>query len=192
MKITAITKFKHGSLWAALKQLEWTQSELARQCDMHPSSIGTIINLQQRPTEKEANTIQRVLGENGIYFDPMQEWPETFRGLPKRITIEQTKEVTALELEAAQTYYNQLSLPENTDQEETAVAAMPMLTERERKIIEMRFGFAGEPRTLEQCGNKFRVCKDRARQIEQKALRKLRRACEANNRLLDRDNTPQT
>jgi len=117
MKITAITKFKHGSLWAAIKQLGWTQAELARRTGLHQTQIGTIINLQQRPTEKEANTIQRVLGENGIYFDPTQEWPETFRGLPKRITIEQTKEVTALELEAAQTYYNQLALPESTEQE---------------------------------------------------------------------------
>lgn len=174
MKITAITKFKHGSLWAALKQLNWTQSEFARQCDMQPTAIGTIINLQQRPTEKEANTIQRVLGEKGIYFDPTQEWPETFRGLPKRITIEQTKEVTALELKAAQTYYNQLALPESTEREDEVLAAMPVLTERERKVIEMRFGFGGDPMTLEQVGKPFRVTKDRIRQIEAKALIKLR------------------
>jgi len=176
MKITAITKFKHGSLWAVLKQLEWTQSELARQCGMRPTTIGKIINLQQRPTEKEANTIQRVLGEHGIYFDPTQEWPETFRGLPKRITIEQTKDVTALELAAAQTYYDQLALPESTEAEDTVLAAMSILTDRERNVIEMRFGLTGEPKTLEQCGDRFSVCKDRARQIEWQALHKLRRA----------------
>jgi RNA polymerase primary sigma factor len=49
------------------------------------------------------------------------------------------------------------------------------LTERERKILEMRFGLVdGYERTLEEIGKMYNVTRERIRQIEAKALRKLR------------------
>jgi len=49
------------------------------------------------------------------------------------------------------------------------------LTERERKILEMRFGLLdGYERTLEEIGKMYNVTRERIRQIEAKALRKLR------------------
>ncbi len=49
------------------------------------------------------------------------------------------------------------------------------LTERERTVIEQRFGLLdGYPRTLEEVGRQFRVTRERIRQIEAKALRKMR------------------
>ncbi|GIK38754.1 MAG: RNA polymerase sigma factor SigA [Chloroflexota bacterium] len=49
------------------------------------------------------------------------------------------------------------------------------LSERERKVLEMRFGLAdGQGRTLEEVGSEFGVTRERIRQIEAKALRKLR------------------
>jgi RNA polymerase primary sigma factor len=49
------------------------------------------------------------------------------------------------------------------------------LTERERKVLEMRFGLAdGYARTLEEVGKMFKVTRERIRQIEAKALRKMR------------------
>ena len=49
------------------------------------------------------------------------------------------------------------------------------LTEREAKIIKLRFGIeTGYPRTLEEVGKIFRVTRERVRQIEAKAIRKLR------------------
>jgi RNA polymerase primary sigma factor len=49
------------------------------------------------------------------------------------------------------------------------------LTEKERKIISLRFGIEdGCPRTLEEVGNIFKVTRERIRQIEAKALKKLR------------------
>ncbi len=49
------------------------------------------------------------------------------------------------------------------------------LGERERRVIEMRFGLlGGEPRTLEEVGREFGVTRERARQMEAIALRKLR------------------
>ena len=49
------------------------------------------------------------------------------------------------------------------------------LTERERKVLELRFGLEdGEVHTLEEVGEEFHVTRERIRQIESKALRKLR------------------
>ncbi len=49
------------------------------------------------------------------------------------------------------------------------------LSERERKVLELRFGLGdGYPRTLEEVGRQFRVTRERIRQIEAKALRKMR------------------
>lgn len=49
------------------------------------------------------------------------------------------------------------------------------LSERERRVLEMRFGLTdGQGRTLEEVGSEFGVTRERIRQIEAKALRKLR------------------
>jgi RNA polymerase primary sigma factor len=49
------------------------------------------------------------------------------------------------------------------------------LTEREREVLEQRFGLKdGYSRTLEEVGRQFQVTRERIRQIEAKALRKMR------------------
>ena len=49
------------------------------------------------------------------------------------------------------------------------------LSEREKKVLILRFGLDdGRPRTLEEVGREFNVTRERIRQIEAKALRKLR------------------
>jgi RNA polymerase primary sigma factor len=54
-------------------------------------------------------------------------------------------------------------------------SALSTLTEREKKILVLRFGITdGVPRTLEEVGNIFKVTRERVRQIEAKALKKLR------------------
>jgi len=54
-------------------------------------------------------------------------------------------------------------------------SALSTLTEREKKILMLRFGISdGSAKTLEEVGNVFKVTRERVRQIEAKALRKLR------------------
>ena len=49
------------------------------------------------------------------------------------------------------------------------------LTDREREVLELRFGLVdGKDHTLEEVSNYFNVTRERIRQIEAKALRKLR------------------
>ena len=58
---------------------------------------------------------------------------------------------------------------------EQLVEALNTLTEREQKVLKLRFGLEdGRARTLEEVGKEFDVTRERIRQIEAKALRKLR------------------
>lgn len=63
---------------------------------------------------------------------------------------------------------------------EEIARALDVLTDREREVIVLRFGLdSSEPRTLEETGRELRITRERARQIEAKALEKLRHACAA-------------
>ena len=58
---------------------------------------------------------------------------------------------------------------------EQLVEVLSTLTPREEKVLKLRFGIEdGRPRTLEEVGKEFNVTRERIRQIEAKALRKLR------------------
>jgi len=58
---------------------------------------------------------------------------------------------------------------------EQLLAAIDTLTPREQKVIRLRYGLDdSHPRTLEEVGKEFEVTRERIRQIEAKALRKLR------------------
>ena len=58
---------------------------------------------------------------------------------------------------------------------EQLMKVLSTLTEREQKVLRLRFGLDdGRPRTLEEVGRQFNVTRERIRQIEAKALRKLR------------------
>ena len=59
---------------------------------------------------------------------------------------------------------------------EQLIEVLSTLTDREQKVLRLRFGLDdGRPRTLEEVGKQFNVTRERIRQIEAKALRKLRR-----------------
>lgn len=73
-----------------------------------------------------------------------------------------------------------LQLNERNSQRQELRRAMRSLTEREAQIVEMRFGLAdGNPMTLEDIGKKFNVTRERIRQIEARALSKMRHPMKA-------------
>lgn len=64
---------------------------------------------------------------------------------------------------------------ENVMLKEHLIRVLDTLTPREEKVLRLRYGLDdGRPRTLEEVGKEFNVTRERIRQIEAKALRKLR------------------
>ena len=65
---------------------------------------------------------------------------------------------------------------------EQLMEVLDTLTPREKKVLELRFGIVdGRTRTLEEVGKEFNVTRERIRQIEAKALRKLRHPSRSRN-----------
>lgn len=71
------------------------------------------------------------------------------------------------------------------DLKEQIKKILASLTPKEKEVLELRFGLNGkEPMTLEAIGNKYNLTRERIRQIENKALKKIRRL-NSNNGLKD-------
>ena len=68
-------------------------------------------------------------------------------------------------------------------QRERVRSALSGLPDRERRVLELRFGFDGESRTLEDIGRELALTRERVRQLEKSALTRLQHA-------LDHDATP--
>lgn len=93
MKITAITRYKHATLYLLLRKLKWTQSELARRADVCPTHIGRIINMTHRPTKDVVDKIQAAFGAVGEYLDVLEAWPEEFHMPRNGFRNEQTADI---------------------------------------------------------------------------------------------------
>jgi RNA polymerase sigma factor (sigma-70 family) len=75
---------------------------------------------------------------------------------------------------------------ENIRQRENVDRLLSKLTESERRVIEQRFGLNdGEPMTLDKIGRRCKITRERVRQIENKALNKLRSITREENLALE-------
>ncbi len=139
-----------NKLWRTQKQLmqelghEATPEELADAMEMPVERVRAVLKMAQQPVSMQS---------------PVGDADEThFGDLIEDKTAENPSEVTSFNLLRGK-------LGE----------VLTSLNERERKILEQRYGLLdGFPRTLEEVGKQYNVTRERIRQIEAKALRKLR------------------
>ena len=123
---------------------EATPEELAKELDMPVDRVREIVKISQDPVSLET---------------PIGEEEDSHLG---DFIQDDNVEVPA----DAATY---------TLLHEQLMEVLSTLTEREQKVLRLRFGLDdGRPRTLEEVGRQFNVTRERIRQIEAKALRKLR------------------
>jgi RNA polymerase primary sigma factor len=139
-----------NKLWRVEKQLlqefgrEATPEEIADEMSMSVSRIYALQKMAQQPV-----SLQTPIGEEGDV---------SFGDLIEDKSAENPWEMTSAHL-----------------LKEKLTDVLATLTERERHIVEMRFGLQdGNEHTLEQIGQQYKVTRERIRQIEAKALRKLR------------------
>ena len=135
---------RHSRLFIQEKGREPTTEEISKEINIAGSKIKEILNIAQQPI-----SLHTPIGDEG----------DTHLG----DFIEDKKAVSP----ANATVYSMLK--------EEIVNALSTLTEREKKILILRFGLHNDsPKTLEEVGSIFKVTRERIRQIEAKALRKLR------------------
>jgi RNA polymerase primary sigma factor len=139
-----------NKLWRAQKQLtqelgrEPTPEEIADEMHMPVARINALLKMAQQPVSLHAP-----VGDDGD------------------VSVGDFIEDKSAENPSDVTSYSLLK--------EKLGDVLTSLTERERKILEMRFGLVdGYERTLEEIGKMYNVTRERIRQIEAKALRKLR------------------
>ena len=135
---------KTGHRLQQILEREPTQLEIARAMDVSDDKVRQVLDVSRHPISLEAP-----VGQDG----------DAFLG----DFIEDESMPHPLELASHELLKSQIC------------DALSKLTERERKIIVLRFGLEdGRFRTLEEVGREFGITRERIRQIEAKALRKLR------------------
>ncbi len=123
---------------------EPTSEEIARRMDIPVSKVRKVLKIAQEPISLETPIGEEEDSHLGDFIEDRQVV------LPSEAVIN-------------------LNLKEQTD------SVLKTLTPREEKVIKMRFGVGdGSEHTLEEVGQSFAVTRERIRQIEAKALRKLR------------------
>lgn len=127
---------------------EPTIEELAKELEMEPDKVEYVIKIKQDITSLDAGVGRDGEDEDSVLGDFIED------------------EDGATPEESAT---NQLL-------KEQVQAVLSTLSDREQKIIKMRFGLEnGKSHTLEEVGQEFAVTRERIRQIEAKALAKLRK-----------------
>lgn len=127
---------------------EPTIEELAKELEMEPEKVEYVIKIKQDITSLDAGVGRDGEDEDSVLGD----------------FIEDEDGATPEESAASQLLKEQVQ------------SVLSTLSDREQKIIKMRFGLdGGKSHTLEEVGQEFAVTRERIRQIEAKALTKLRK-----------------
>lgn len=127
---------------------EPTNEEIAKALDMEPEKVDYVMRIKQDIASLDASVGRDGDDEDSVLGDFVEdeERDSPEDSAANQILKEQLSEIIAT------------------------------LTDREQKIIRLRFGIGGgRPHTLEEVGNEFDVTRERIRQIEAKALAKLRK-----------------
>lgn len=177
------TKGFHFSTYATW----WIRQAITRSIADQARTIRIPVHLAETKTKLRAVSVELV---NTLGREPtIEELAEASEvSVDKIMEVERSfKEIVSLEAplgEAGDTYVkdfiespdpSQVDLMIQDDLREQLTKIMDTLEKREAKVLKLRFGLDdGKPRTLEQIGKEFKVTRERVRQIESKALRKLR------------------
>ncbi len=164
-----------------------TQRELTQKLGRDPTPEEIAVEMDFIEPEEEREAIRKTLAE-GKSLNPTQKRALRRASAKVRNIIRMAQEPMSLETPVGNEensflgdFIKDESAPAPADAatqqllREQVEEILEELNDRERKVLEMRFGLIdGRNRTLEEVGQEFGVTRERIRQIEAKALRKLR------------------
>ncbi|HNS15480.1 MAG TPA: sigma-70 family RNA polymerase sigma factor [Syntrophorhabdaceae bacterium] len=153
---------------------------------VHVSSrIHKISKLTSHYMEKEGRepSIEELARDTGLKIEFIKNlFSMIIKTYSLETLIDEEGKLTLEEVLADPFIEEPLSVLEHTKRAEEVASWLDTLTADEKKVVTLRYGLDGEePQTLESIGKTFGVTRERIRQIEQKALNKLRRTVKRKN-----------
>lgn len=173
MKVTAIARLKHGTLYEALKRTGLSQKALAEEVGVAGFTIGQIFNLTRKPSFELSEKIRLVMSCHGEHVDILEDWPEDFNGFDKPVVVAKTSDLSGSNLLA---FKERLSLPayseiESEDTRKVLEEVMETLTPRESMVLSA-VSLDGIPQV--EVARILNVTRARVEQIHKKAMLKMR------------------
>lgn len=173
-------------MYETINRIVRLQRDMVQQLGRDPTDEELALELDYM-TPSEVDQIRRSL-EDGEPVDPLlyRKWRQATGKIQNTLRISQ--DTMSLELPVGPGQSTSLAdfIPDEAVDEPVEAASRQLLrehvrkvlgflSERERRVLEMRYGLVdGKDHTLEEVGREFGVTRERIRQIEAKALRKLR------------------
>lgn len=177
--VRMIVTVRNNLLMKRREQLGLSMNKLAKKIGMRATSYGRLEGLKKSPLKKngewtaDAKCIARFhrVSEEELFPAALEEIEKT--------RVERELEASEMFLlhngQKTQLEYSPDIAFDQMNLSEVSKEVLATLTPREQTVLMLRFGLFGEEEhSLAKVGEIIRVCNDRVRQIEAKALRKLR------------------
>lgn len=173
----------------------WIKQSIERSIANHSRTIRLPVHVSSRVNriskivssfvEKEGRepSVEEISNESGYRIDFVRNlFTMAIKTYSLESYIDENSKLTLEEVIPNPDNEEPLSILEHTRRMEEVASWLDTLASDERKVIMLRFGLDGdEPQTLESIGKTFGVTRERIRQIEQKALNKLRKIVKRRN-----------
>jgi len=181
-------RFSTYATWWIKQSIERSIANHSRtiRLPVHVSSrvnrISKIISTTVEKTGREPS-LEEISSESGYRIDFVRNlFTMAIKTYSLESYIDENSKLTLEEVIPNPDNEEPLSILEHTRRMEEVASWLDTLASDERKVIMLRFGLDGdEPQTLESIGKTFGVTRERIRQIEQKALNKLRKIVKRRN-----------
>ncbi|MBV9410567.1 MAG: sigma-70 family RNA polymerase sigma factor [Acidimicrobiia bacterium] len=162
-------KFSTYATWWIRQAISRAIADKSRTIRVPVHMVETVAQVSRAATRLSRTlgrepTVDEIATESGLAPDPVS--------LFEHVGDDNAELVDFLEDRNAETPFEAAA---TVMQQHELWTVLSSLSDREQRVLELRFGLVGErPRTLEEVGQEFQVTRERIRQIEAKALSKLR------------------
>jgi RNA polymerase primary sigma factor len=164
----------------------WIRQSVQRAVANHARTIRVPVHVveRQQKLSRAARRLEVELGRDATKFElaeatglPIQHVDEALGAAQASVSLNQTvgadDEGELGDLFADREAADPFDEAEESLRRQGVRRALDALPERERRILELRFGFEGEPWTLEAIGHELDLTRERVRQLEAQALARL-------------------